>query len=66
MPEKRSIIFREKKLKGLSHKEIAEKFNISAKTVEYHITEGMKFLKNEFSKSGMWGMVFFYLFVKRN
>ena len=59
MPEKRRMIFERKKLQGKSQKEIAEEFHISVKTVEYHITEGMKFLKEEFEKLRPGGMVFF-------
>ncbi len=50
MPERRGAIFRMKKLDGKSQKEIADTFNITTKTVEYHITEAMKFLKKEFLK----------------
>lgn len=64
MPEKRREIFCAKKLEGKSQKEIAEAFNISTKTVEYHITEAMHFLKKEFEKLQIKGMVFFHLFVK--
>jgi len=64
MPERRRKIFRMKKLEGKSQKEIAEKFDITPKTVEYHITEAMKFLKNEFDKLRTKGMIFFCLFVK--
>ena len=65
MPERRRKIFRMKKLEGKSQKEIAEKFDITPKTVEYHITEAMKFLKKEFDKLRTKGMIFFCLFVKR-
>ncbi len=64
MPERRRKIFRKKKLEGKSQKEIAEEFSITTKTVEYHITEAMKFLKKEFDKLRMKGMIFFCLFVK--
>ena len=64
MPERRRKIFRMKKLEGKSQKEIAEKFDITPKTVEYHITEAMKFLKKEFDKLRTKGMIFFCLFVK--
>ena len=65
MPERRRKIFRMKKLEGKSQKEIAASFDITTKTVEYHITEAMKFLKKEFEKLRMKGMIFFCLFVKR-
>ena len=64
MPERRGRIFRMKKLEGKSQKEIAEKFGITTKTVEYHITESMKFLKTEFDQLRIKGMIFFCLFVK--
>lgn len=64
MPEKRKEIFIGKKLEGKSQKELAEAFGITTKTVEYHITEAMKFLKEEFGKFRMGGMLFFSLFVK--
>lgn len=64
MPERRREIFRMKKLEGKSQKEIAGVFNITIKTVEYHITESMKFLKKEFDTLRMKGMIFFCLFVK--
>lgn len=63
MPEKRRIIFERKKFQGKSQKEIAEEFNITTKTVEYHITEAMKFLKAKFDKLRLRGMVFFFLFI---
>jgi len=65
MPKKRREIFRKKKLEGRSQKEIAEEFNISTKTVEYHITESMKFLKKEFDKMRIGGMLFFCLFIAK-
>ncbi len=64
MPEKRKAIFIGKKLEGKTQKELAEEYRITTKTVEYHITEAMKFLKGEFEKHRLGGMVFFYLFVK--
>ena len=66
MPDKRRAIFRMKKLDGKSQKEIASEFAITTKTVEYHITEAMKFLREEFSKLRVKGLIFFCLFVKEN
>ena len=66
MPEKRRQVFIRKKLDGKSLKEIAIELNITVKTVEYHITEAMKFLKSEFEKQQVKGLIFFYLFLKRN
>jgi len=66
MPEKRRQVFIKKKLEEKSLKEIAQELDITSKTVEYHITEAMKFLKQEFEKLQVKGMIFFHLFVKKN
>jgi RNA polymerase sigma-70 factor (family 1) len=66
MPERRRIIFQRKKFQGKSQKEIAVEFNITTKTVEYHITEAMKFLKDRFAKLHLEGMIFFFLFLKNS
>lgn len=63
MPPKRKQAFQLRKLEGKSLKEISEQLNVSSKTVEFHITESMKFLRKEFEKQGIEGIVFFYLFV---
>ena len=48
MPPKRREIFIGRKFSGKSHKELAEDFAITIKTVEYHIAEAMKHLKKGF------------------
>jgi len=63
MPEKRREVFIKKKMEEKSLKEIALECGITPKTVEYHITEAMKFLKTEFEKLKVNGIIFFYLFV---
>ncbi len=64
MPEKRRQVFIKKKIEGKSLKEISEELSVTTKTVEYHITEGMKFLKKKFEKYKLDGMIFFFLMVK--
>lgn len=63
MPVKRRQVFIKKKIEEKSLIEIAEELQIDAKTVEYHITQAMKFLKQEFEKLRIKGMVFFHLFI---
>ena len=64
LPERRRKIFKMKKLEGKSQKDIAKIYDITTKTVEYHITEAMKFLRIEFEKLRKKGIIFFCLFVK--
>jgi len=64
MPEKQKEVFIRKKLEEKSIKEIAEELAITPKTVEYHITGAMKFLKAEFKKLKVNGIVFFHLFIE--
>jgi len=63
MPEKRREVFIKKKIEEKSLKEISEELNITTKTVEYHITEAMRFLKSEFDKLQIQGLIFFHLFI---
>jgi len=64
MPEKRREVFIKKKYEEKSLKEIAEELSITPKTVEYHITEAMKYLKNEFERFNLHGILFFQLFIE--
>ncbi len=65
MPEKRRQVFIKKKIEEKSLKEISQELAITAKTVEYHITEAMKFLKQEFKKLQIHGLIFFHLFIQK-
>ncbi|MGQ8336214.1 RNA polymerase sigma factor [Sunxiuqinia sp. A32] len=64
MPEKRKVVFTKMKIEGKSQKEIAEELDISVKTVEYHISESMRYLKDEFERLRINGILFFHLFVQ--
>ncbi len=64
MPEKRKQVFIKKKIEGKSLKEISEELSITTKTVEYHVTEGMKYLKKNFEKFKLNGMFFFFLMIR--
>lgn len=64
MPTRRKEIFLKRKKEGKSVREIAEKMNISPKTVENQITEAMNYLKKEFDKDLISGMLFFYIFLE--
>lgn len=47
LPLSRKNIFTLSKFRGLSHKEIAFKLNISTKTIENQITSSLKFIRNK-------------------
>jgi len=63
MPDRRKEIFLKRKKEGKSVREIATSMYISPKTVENQITEAMHFLKKEFDKDRISGMIFFSLFL---
>ena len=62
LPEKRKHIYLLSREKGLSHKEIAEKLNISVKTVENQINLALRFLKNRLGKELISALLFVSLF----
>jgi RNA polymerase sigma-70 factor, ECF subfamily len=63
LPEKRQKVFLLSRNEGLSNKEIAQKLNISEKTVEDHITHSIRFLKKSLSEIGILSLLYFYLFM---
>ena len=65
LPARQSQVFILRKKEGKSLNEIAEELNISPKTVENHITEAMKKIKEGLSEEHIAGLLFFFLFVKR-
>lgn len=48
LPEKCCEVFKESRHNGLSNKEIADKYKISVKAVEKHISKALKFFREEF------------------
>ncbi len=60
LPEKQQEVFDLSRNKGLSHKEIAEKLEISTKTVEYHISPT---IKSKLKQIGVISLLYFYLFL---
>ncbi len=63
LPPKSKLVYTLSREKGLSNKEIAERLNVSIKTVEYHITQSVKFLKKHLGKEFLPSLLFFYLFL---
>lgn len=62
LPERQREIFILSRIEGLSHKEIAEKLGIKTKTVEFHITKSVRYLKDKLSELGILSLLYFYLF----
>lgn len=62
MPDRRKEIFLKRKKEGKSVREIASSMDISPKTVENQITEAMNYLKKEFSRDHISGMLFLFIF----
>jgi len=60
---KRKLIYRLSRQKELTNKEIAERLKISIKTVEYHMSLALKFLKEQLGKELLPSLLFFYLFI---
>jgi len=46
LPEKGRAVFLMSRIDGLTYKEIAETLNVSLKTVEYHMMQNLKYLRN--------------------
>lgn len=63
LPPRQKQIFTKRKKEGLSVKEIADLLDIAPKTVENHLNEALKTIKNGLSKEKVAGLLFYMLFV---
>ncbi len=63
LPNKRKKVFKLSRQEGKGIKEIAEKLNISSRTVETHLSKALKFIKQEFENASLLSLLYFYLFV---
>jgi RNA polymerase sigma-70 factor (ECF subfamily) len=63
LPARQQQIFLLSRKNGLSHKEIAEKLEVSTKTVEYNIAQSTNFLKQKFKGLGLVSLLYFHLFL---
>lgn len=52
LPDKCRAVFMARRVEGLSHRETAEKFGISEKTVEKHMAKGIRLLMDIFGRGG--------------
>ena len=61
MPEQRRKVYRLSKEKGLSNEEIAQKLELSKRTVENQLYRAVTFLKEHFKNNSGIALLFFYL-----
>lgn len=64
LPDRQKEIYHLSREKGLSNQEIAQKLNITKKTVENHLNRALKQLKETLLKNGITGTLLFFLFVR--
>jgi RNA polymerase sigma-70 factor (family 1) len=57
LPEKCRLVFNYSRMQDMSIPEIAKEMNISEKTVEGHLTKGLKAIKNNLKDSGILSMM---------
>ncbi len=60
IPERRREIFLLSRFEGLSYKQIAERLNISENTVDSQIRNALNFLRKEFRKMVVLGLLFLF------
>ncbi len=63
LPARGKEIFMLSRNDCLSHKEIAEKLQISTKTVEYHITQSISYLRQKLRGLGLISIFYFHVFL---
>lgn len=63
MPEKRRAVFFKSRFEGKNSKEIAVEMNISQSTVENHLNQALKFLRQHLKNENLSGLLFFWLFI---
>jgi len=61
LSDQQQTIFRLSKQEGLTNDEIAEKLNLSKRTVENHLYRALSFLKKHFKDESFLALLFFYL-----
>ena len=63
MPEKRKAVFFKSRFEGKNSREIAVEMNISQSTVENHLNQALKFLRQHLKNENISGLLFFWLFI---
>ncbi len=64
MPEKRRAVFIKSRYEGKNAKDISEEMNISQSTVENHLNQALRFLRQQLKDEHLAGLLFFWLFIQ--
>ncbi len=64
MPEKRRIVFIKSRFEGKNAKDISEEMDISQSTVENHLNQALRFLRQHLKDENLAGLLFFWLFIQ--
>lgn len=64
MPERRKAVFLKSRFEGKNSKEIAEEMDISQSTVENHLNQALRFLRQHLKDESLAGLLFFWLFIQ--
>jgi len=64
LPQRRKVVYKLSRQEGMKTKEIADKLNISTRTVENHLAKALKYLRTELSDISLPILLFFHLFIK--
>ena len=63
MPEKRRIVFIKSRFEGKNVKDISEEMNISQSTVENHLHQALRFLRQHLKNENLAGLLLFWLLI---
>ena len=64
MPERRKAVFLKSRFEGKNSKEIAEEMNISPSTVENHLNQALRYLRQHLKGENLAILLFFWLFIQ--
>lgn len=64
MPDKRKAVFIKSRFEGKNAKDISIEMNISQSTVENHLNQVLKFLRQHLKDENLAGLLFFWLFLQ--
>ena len=63
LPDKRKLVFKLSRYDGLSNKEIAGQLHLSKRTIENHIQQALKSLREQLGKELLFAILFYLLLI---